>query len=93
MINGLIQHNAFEPFEFLWSHMGRMFLQSIESHQSDSIEASWQTIHSRVMMTDPSLTMAANDDPLIKLANKQREKIAEAWFEELGVSEFSLIPA
>ena len=45
------------------------------------------------MMTDPSLTMAANDDPLIKLANKQREKIAEIWFEQLQVSEFSLLPA
>ena len=45
------------------------------------------------MMTDPSLTMAANDDPLIKLANKQREKLAQIWFEELGVTEFSLIPA
>jgi len=45
------------------------------------------------MMTDPSLTMAANDESLIRLANKQREKIAEIWFEELQVSEFSLLPA
>ena len=31
MINGLIQHNALDSFEFLWSHMGRMFLQAIEN--------------------------------------------------------------
>jgi len=60
--------------------MGRMFLQGIED-TNDSIEASWHSLHSRVMMTDPSLTMAANDDSLIKLANKQREKIAEIFFE------------
>ena len=50
--------------------MGRMFLQSMESANSDSLEASWHSLHSRVMMTDPSFTMAANDDALIKLAEK-----------------------
>lgn len=36
------------------------------------------------------MTMAANDQNLIELAQRQREKIAEIVFESLGVQEFSL---
>ena len=95
MINGLIrrsydnEHTFMDSFEFMWEHIGRMFIQGLEGTQDD-VEASWNSVHSRLMMTDPSLTMAANDNNLIGHAQKQREKIAEIAFESLGVSEFSL---
>lgn len=93
MINGLIQKDYLEDFEFMWENIGKMFVQGHESAASESRESSWDSLHSRLMMTDPSLTMAANDPKLIKMASKQRSKIAEIVFETLGVSEFSLLPA
>ena len=98
MQNGLIrkgfdaEHSFIDSFEFMWEHIGRMFVQGLEGTQDD-VQASWNSIHSRLMMTDPSLTMAANDQNLIERAQRQREKIAEIVFESLGVQEFSLQPA
>lgn len=97
MINGLIregQHSqsVIDSFQFMWEHIGHMFVQGLEANQDDA-EGSWNSVHSRLMMTDPSLTMAANDNHLIDKAQKQREAIAQIAFETLGVSEFSLQPA
>ena len=75
MINGLIRKGNvqeqvyIDSFEFMWEHIGRMFVQGMEGTQED-IHASWNSVHSRLLMTDPSLTMAANDADLIRLAQK-----------------------
>ena len=48
---------------------------------------------SKLMMTDPSLTMAGGNKREIAQSLRQRSKIAEIAFEELKVEELSLIPA
>ena len=70
-----------------------MFVQGLEASAQDDVTAGWGSVKSRLMMTDPALTMAANDNSLIRHAQRQREKICEIAFETLGVSEFSLQPA
>ena len=93
MVNGLIQDIYWDDFEFMWDHMGKMYATGVEANASQDRELGWDTFHSRLMMTDPSFTMAANNQDLIKKAQDQRSRISEVVFESLGVSELSLLPA
>ena len=77
----------------MWDNMGKMYATGVEGNGGNDREVGWDTFHSRLEMTDPSFTMAANNDKLIKKAEAQRSKISEIAFESLGVSELSLLPA
>ena len=79
----------------MWEHIGRMLVQGLDvgAPQTGEQEASWSSVHSRLMMTDPALTMAAGDAHKVGHGQRQRQKLTEIAFESLGVSEFSLQPA
>jgi len=62
MQNGIIQTQYMQDFEAIWKNMGQMLVQSLPNVVNlDDQDASWHSVHSRLMMTDPSFTMAAND--------------------------------
>ena len=62
MINGLIQNDMLDHFTFMWENIGLMFVQGLEASAQDDVTAGWGSVKSRLMMTDPALTMAANDN-------------------------------
>lgn len=66
MQNGIIQSRYMQDFEAIWKHMGQMLVQSLPNVNLDDQDASWHSVHSRLMMTDPSFTMAANDPQLME---------------------------
>ena len=67
MANGILRQDRKLDFEKIFSHIGRMFVQGMEIANEDH-EASWHSLHSRLMMTDPSQTMARNDEDAMKAA-------------------------
>ena len=94
MVNGMIQDNYEQDMVFMWDQIGKSFVQGVPGYADKNIEdAGFESMPSKLMMTDPSLTMAGGNKREIEQSLRQRSKIAEIAFEELKVEELSLIPA
>ena len=62
MVNGVIQNGYLDDMVFMWDQIGKSFVQSIPGFQDDDIvDAGFGSVSSRLMMTDPSLTMSGGN--------------------------------
>lgn len=94
MINGIIQDGFEDDMVFMWDQIGKSFAQSAPGFQDkNAVDAGFEAVPSKLMMTDPSLTMSGGSKAEIAQSLKQRATIAEIAFEELKVDALSLIPS
>ena len=94
MINGIIQDGYLDDMVFMWDQIGKSFVQGVPGFQAkDIVDAGFESMPSKLMMTDPSLTMSAGNKQEVAQSLRQRSKISEIAFEELKVDALSLIPS
>ena len=94
MVNGIIQDGYFDDMVFMWEQIGKSFVQGVPGFQDKKVvDAGFESMPSKLMMTDPSLTMSGGNRAEISQSLKQRSKISEVAFEGLEVDELSLIPS
>ena len=62
MVNGIIQDGYFDDMVFMWEQIGKSFVQGVPGFQDKKVvDAGFESMPSKLMMTDPSLTMSGGN--------------------------------